>query len=237
MPDVPTAAAPTTLPADWQGLDAAPADAAATTASAGLSWPDRVDLIGAAGSLDAVVATLFIGLGLAAAVFAYQLYRPLATLALAGLGVWAGWLVGREFDARMPGMILGGLLAAAAAWPSPKLSVSLCGSIVGFAVGCASWRALGLADAYAPAGGGMGLIFLAMLTFVSLRAGAILTFATLGIVLALGGVLGLAMRYEPVANFVLEKVDGSPILVPATLIAMVMACGFLQAGWSRPAGN
>ncbi len=231
MPDEPPIAAPTTLPAEWQSVQDVPVVIYDVVEP--IAWPDRTDLIELAAGTDAVLATVLVALGAAAALYGYRMYRGLAALALAGLGVWGGWLVAKPYDATTAGMMLGGVVAAAAAWPSARLSVALCGGIVGAVIGGAAWRALGLADAYTPAGATIGLVFLVMLVFVSLRAAAILTFGTLGVVLLLGGLLGLLMRYGIIADLVHDQVASSPVLLPAILLMLVVVCSFVQQAWAH----
>ena len=60
---------------------------------------------------------------------------------------------------------------------------------IGFVIGVAVWRALGMADTYAPAGGLIGAIFLFMLSFILLRLSIMIFTAVQGVVMLLGGLL------------------------------------------------
>lgn len=229
MNDVPIHAAPTTLPADWRSLAEVPV--LIYEEQVPFAWPDRLDLVAFAADLDVVLAAVLLAIGVGSALYAYKAYRPLAALALAALGVWGGWWIGNALGATAAGMIVGGLVAAAAAWPSATLSVATCAAIVGGVVGASTWRTTGLDDAYLYAGGAVGATFLTMLTFISLRAAAVLTFATLGVVLTLLGALGLLLRYDVVNRLVDQHVGGNPLVLPITLLSLVVTLSFVQHAW------
>ncbi len=199
-----------------------------------LHWPDRADLLHYCREADSILAAVLLFAGLAYSAFGYTLFKLAVTLNVAGLGVWAGFLVGREFDARIPGMIVGGFLFAALAWPTMRVAVALCAGLVGFVVGVAVWRALGMADAYAPAGGLIGMIFLFMLSFSLLKLSILAFTAIQGAVMIVGGLLGLVLKYPSVDEAVVRWTTEQPALLPIVLLALSIVGLLFQQTWHRP---
>lgn len=197
-------------------------------------WPDQADLLQWCRESDNIIAAVLLFAGVVYALFGHQVYRLLACVNIAGLGVWAGWWVGRQYDAPIPGMIVGGVIAAAMAWPAVKVAVAACGGIVGFAIGCAVWRALALADVYAPAGGAIGAVFLFMLSFIVFRGSIIAFTATQGAVMFTGGLLGIVLKYpdfdEPITQWIAEH----PVILPVALFALSVVGVFYQQAYGTP---
>lgn len=232
--------APSTQPSDGEGWDAPglqieihPPGEIVESMQVTLwkQWPDQADLLEWCRESDNIVAAVLLFAGVAYAIFGYQMYRLLACLNVAALGVWAGWWVGKQFDATAPGMIIGGVVAAAIAWPAVRVAVAACGGIVGFAIGCAIWRSLGMSDGYAAAGGGMGAIFLFMLTFVVFRASIIVFTAVQGALMFAAGLLGILLKYpdfdEPLSQWIAEQ----PVILPVALFALSVVGVFYQQAY------
>lgn len=210
-----------------------PALAAETTETVvGFKWPDQPDLLQHCREMDNILAAVLLFCGVAYAGFGYQLFKLLACANLAALGVWGGWWVGRHFDATLPGMVVGGVLMAALAWPVVKAAVASCGAIVGFVIGCAVWRACGLLDVYAPAGGAIGAIFLFMLTFSLFKLSVVVFTAIQGTVMLLAGLLGLLMKATEVDQPVTEWTTQYPVILPVVLFSLSVIGVFFQQGYS-----
>ena len=198
-------------------------------------WPDRGELLGYCREADSILAAVLLFLGLAFSVFGLTLFKLVVTVNVAGLGVWAGFLVGRMFDARLPGMVIGGLLFAALAWPAMRFAVAACAGLVGFVVGVALWRALGMADAYAPAGGAIGAIFLFMLSFSLFKLSVLAFTAIQGATMLVGGLLGLLLKYPRVDEPVVRWTTEQPALLPITLLSLSVVALLFQQQWHKQA--
>jgi hypothetical protein len=198
-----------------------------------LRWPDRADLINYCRECDSIMAAVLLFFGIVYAAFGYTLFKMAATLNIAALGVWLGWLVGKQFDARLPAMVIGGVLFAALAWPAMRVAVALCSGIVGFVIGVAIWRALGMADNYAAAGGIIGAIFLFMLSFNLFKLSILAFTSAQGAVMFLGGLLGLLMKYPRVDEPVTHWTSQQPALLPITLLALSLLALLYQQHWHR----
>ena len=200
-----------------------------------MKWPDQIDLLDRCREMDNILAAVLLFAGVGYAAFGYGMFKLLACLNVAAAGAGAGWLVGREFDAALPGTIIGGVLAAAIAWPLVKLAVAGCGATIGFVVGCAVWRSLGLLDAYAPAGGLIGAVFLFMLTFSLFRLSVITFTAVQGVIMLLAGLLGLVLKAPEVDGMVTGWTSDYPVALPVAIFALSVIAIFFQQSYSAEA--
>lgn len=198
-------------------------------------WPDQHELVGYCRESDSILAAVLLFFGIIYGAFGYALFKMAATLNIAALGVWLGWFVGKQIDARLPAMVIGGVLFAALAWPAMRVAVALCSGIVGFAVGAALWRAFGMADAYAAAGGAIGAVFLFMLSFSLFKLSVLAFTATQGAVMFLAGLLGLVLKYPDVDEPVSRWTEQQPALLPIVLLALSLIALLYQQHWHRAA--
>ena len=84
------------------------------------------------------------------------------------------------------------------------------------------WRSLGLLDAYAPAGGLVGAVFLSMLTFVLFKL-SVMAFTSLqGTALLAAGALGLLTKYDAVGGPIRDLSDARPLVLPVALLVVAV---------------
>ena len=218
--------APATRPAQ----PARPAEPAVevTVQPSRFDWPDRPDLLAAAREMPSLLATVLLIAGVVYACFGQGMLRAIGCLNVAGLGAIAGGFVGEQYAAFLPGTVVGGAIGAAVAWPIPRLSVAGCGAVLGFVVGCAVWRSIGLADAYAPAGGLLGGVVMFMGTFISLAGAATVLAAVQGVLMLVAGVLGLLLSYPEFGEPVAFYTDAYPFALPTLLFALSVVSVFYQ---------
>ncbi len=186
---------------------------------------------------DAFLAAVLLFFGIIYSAFGYTLFRLAVTLNVAALGIWAGFFAGKQFDARLPGMVIGGVLFAALAWPAMRLAVAVCGGLVGFVIGVAVWRSLDLADNYAVAGGLIGAIFLFMLSFSLFKLSILAFTAIQGAVMIIAGVLGLLLKYPPVDERITTWTSQQPAILPIALLALSLIALIFQQQWHRQAAS
>lgn len=186
-------------------------------------WPAQGDLLTWAQSMGALTAALLVMGGVIYLLYGVYAYRMLVTLNAAVVGAYVGALLGHRAGNATAGAMVGGFAAAALSWPLMKYSVAIMGGIFGLLLGASIWRACNLDPKYAWSGGGMGLIFFGMLSFLIFR-GSIMMFMSLqGSVMLVFGLLGLIYKYQDMAPKVTEHLTAKsfilPILifVPATL--------------------
>ena len=244
---------PATRPADFDGwgvvgelqaagdsLAQAGRDAGeAVSASAGVApqWPGRAEMLDACRGMDGLLAAVLLVAGAGYLAAGYMLFKLLVVLNVAALGAWGGWYVADGFGHPLAGLAVGGILAGAMAWPAMRYTVALCAGLVGFAVGVAVWRSLGLLDAYAPAGGMIGAVFLSMLSFALFKL-SIITFTSVqGAAMVAAGALGLLMKYDAVAEPVRRFSDGQPVALPVALLVVAVVGLLFQQHYYRDEGK
>jgi hypothetical protein len=89
--------------------------------------------------------------------------------------------------------------------------------VFGGLLGASVWRAVGLDPQFAWAGGGMGLIFFGMLSFLLFR-GSIMMYTSLqGAVMLVFGLLGLIYKYQDVAPKVNASLTDKSFLLPLAI--------------------
>ena len=198
-----------------------------------VSYPDRAEVLNLCRDLDPLLSAVLLVLGLAHLAAGYMLVKVLVVLNVAGLGAWGGWLVGKELNAPLPGLAVGAVLAAAIAWPAARYAAALCAAVIGGLVGVAIWRSLGLLDAYAPAGGLVGAVFLSMLVFAAFKLGVMAVTSVQGAILLIAGVLGLMLRYDATAELAMRWAGDEPLVLPLTLLVLATVGLVFQHQWNR----
>jgi hypothetical protein len=164
--------------------------------------------------MGALTAALLVLAGCVYLVFGMYAYRALITINAAVAGAYLGALIGTKAGNATAGAMVGGFAACALAWPMMKYAVAITGAVFGLLLGASIWRAAGLEAQYAWAGGGMGLIFFGMLSFLLFR-GSIMMFTSLqGSVMLVFGLLGLIYKYQDLAPKVNDHLLARQFLLP-----------------------
>jgi hypothetical protein len=177
-------------------------------------WPGQMDLLTWAQNMGALTAALLVLAGCVYLLFGVYAYRALVTINAAVAGAYIGALIGTKAGNATAGAMVGGFAACALAWPLMKYAVAVTGAIFGALLGASIWRAAGLEGHYAWAGGGMGLIFFGMLSFLLFR-GSIMMFTSLqGSVMLVFGLLGLIYKYQELAPKVSDHLLARQFLLP-----------------------
>jgi len=204
-------------------------------------WPAQGDLLTWAQNMGALTAALLVLAGVTYLLFGVYAYRALVTINAAIVGAYIGALIGNHAGNATAGAMVGGFAACALAWPMMKYAVAIMGGAFGALLGASIWRAANLDAHYAWAGGGMGLIFFGMLSFLLFR-GSIMMFTSLqGSVMLVFGLLGLIYKYQELAPHVSANLQARQfilplmIFIPATLGLIWQQSQYPQAG-APPAG-
>ncbi len=204
-------------------------------------WPAQGDLLTWAQNMGALTAALLVLAGITYLMFGVYAYRALVTINAAIVGAYLGALIGHKAGNATAGAMVGGFAACALAWPLMKYAIAIMGGAFGALLGASIWRAANLEPSYAWAGGGMGLIFFGMLSFLLFR-GSIMMFTSLqGSVMLVFGLLGLIYKYQELAPHVNSNLQARQfilpllIFVPATLGLIWQQSQYPQAG-APPAG-
>jgi hypothetical protein len=140
-------------------------------------------------SSPAYVALVVMALGMLWLVWGYDFYRYLVTMLFALAGVILGYKWGQSFGyAHITAVAVGGVFALVA-WPLVRWSTAVACGYGGWVVGVAVWQLCGQAESYSWAGGAIGFVFLAMLTFIIFKPAVILWASIQGTQLFLSGLL------------------------------------------------
>ncbi len=196
-------------------------DAAASSVPPSLTlpshWPVQTDLLHWCHTAAPAVAVLLILAGIVYLLFGYSIFRILITVDAAVIGCFLGATVGEKGGAEVPAAVVGGLLAATAAWPAMKYSVAVVGSLFGAALGATVWRLFDLDPALAWSGGLTGTVFFGLLSFILFR-GCIMTFTSgQGAVMLVLGVLSLVFKFDEVAPDLAKHLEVRPFVLPLTV--------------------
>jgi hypothetical protein len=185
-------------------------------------------------------AAVMIMAGIIYLVFGVKIYRYLITANAFAIGAAIGATLGARADAAIAGALIGGIGAAAAAWPMMKWSVAVTGGVCGAFLGACVWRMCNQEPNFAWAGALTGLVALGMLSFVLFRISVMIYLSVQGGAMLVFGILGLAYKYEDIAGSLSSSMHGKPFLLPMILF-LPMICGLFyqhhRYGGVEPAGG
>ena len=187
-------------------------------------------------NMGALTAALLVLAGVIYLIYGVSAYRMLVTLNAAVVGAYIGGLLGERAGNSTAGAMVGGFAAAALSWPLMKYAVAIMGGIFGMLLGASVWRACGLDAQYAWSGGGMGLIFFGMLSFMIFR-GSIMMFMSLqGSVMLVFGLLGLIYKYQELGPKVTEGLNSKAFILPMIIfIPATLGLIWQQTHYGAPA--
>ncbi len=209
--------APTTHPAAAHGVEMVN-DSIAWFLTWPSQWPGLSQVLESCQHMSQGTATILIIAGLGFLAYGQSAHRFCMSLNCAIIGTWAGGMLGKQGNAVIPGMLIGGFLGGLAAWPLLKFSIQLIAAGVGFVVGSCVWRTFpNLDPTYAWAGGVMGLIFLYMLSHITLRWTIILATGFQGAAMFISGVLGWLYQIQSIKDPVNNALTNNHYLVPLAI--------------------
>lgn len=180
----------------------------------------QADLLQACREMNVAVATLMIIGGVIFLLWGYYAFKTLVTLNAVIIGAWIGVLIGQQLGAPLPAALIGGFVAGVVTWPLMKYAVAIMGGLIGCVIGMSLWRSFGIDPHYAAAGGGMGLIFFGMLSFILFRTSIMMFTSLQGSLMLIFGILAVIYKFNGIdASLIDSKLMISPFVMP-------MAVGF-----------
>lgn len=180
----------------------------------------QTDVLQSCKDMNVAVATLLIIGGIIFLLWGFYAFKALVTLNAAIIGAWIGVLVGQQAGAPMPAALIGAFVAATVTWPLMKYAVAIMGGLIGCVIGMSLWRSFGLDPAFAASGGGMGLIFFGMLSFILFRTSVMMFTSLQGSLMLIFGILAVIYKFNGIdASLIDSKLTISPFVMP-------MAIGF-----------
>lgn len=183
-------------------------------------------------SLPLVGAAIVTAVGAACVMQGYRWHKAIVVVLSLMLGYGVGRMISAEVGKSMVVAIALGILLAAIAAPLLRYTVALFAGIAGAGIGATLWTFLNPDQAsLAWAGGGMGFITLALLSFMFFRIVVILfTSVGGGAMFVLGGV-GLLLNVESISANVRDQMLLHPGVFPLlVLTAAVVGFVYQQRG-------
>jgi hypothetical protein len=189
-------------------------------------WPVQGDLLEWCRVAGPGVAVILILAGIVYLLFGYSIFKVLVTLNAAVLGGYAGTLLGEKNGVEVPAAIVGGLLAATAAWPTMKYSVAIMGGLFGAVLGVTIWRLSNLDPSFGWSGGMTGMVLCGLMSLLLFRE-CIMTYTSLqGAVMLVLGILALCFKYDSVGGSLETHLKLKPFLLPMTIFVPTLI-GFI----------
>ena len=194
-----------------------------------LQVPSQEEFVNTLTTIEAVPAMLMLLFGLVSLLLGWKIFKGLVIANATCIGGLLGWHLGSMVKTGngtmwLFGMIAGGLLMAALAWPMMKYAVSAMGGLAGSFLGYGVWLyvadMMGREDLvqHAWAGALIGLITMGLLAFVMFRL-VVMTFTAFeGALLTVGGALALLLKAEPVAKDVQTALQNNVHMLPLLII-------------------
>ncbi len=147
--------------------------------------------------LQAVVAISF---GAVYLLYGWRIFKALAVISFALLGLYAGRWVGGQFDEVLLGSVGGAVLLAILSVPLMRWAVSILGAVAGGTLTAALWYACELPEQYIWAGGLVGVVAGGMISFIIFKIAVMLFTSLGGGVLIVAGALSLLHQYESIQD-------------------------------------
>lgn len=180
-------------------------------------WPQEADILHWCQNLGPLAAIGLIAVGIVYLVFGWSMYRVLISVNAAAIGGAAGAMIGQSLGSLPAGLVLGAFVAGVMTWPLMKYAVAVFGGLFGAFVGASLWQTAGLDPRYMIAGAAIGLIFLAMLSFIIFRTSVILFTSLQGSAMVVGGLLGLLSQYPDIMPKLTEVILNKPYFLPMVI--------------------
>lgn len=181
-------------------------------------WPGLGEMLRWCTDMRPGTAAVLMAAGFVYLLYGHGVFRALVTINCTLLGAWIGALIGKSTGGLLPGALIGGFLSAVIAWPTMKYAVALMAGMVGFVLGASVWQSTGLDPRFAPAGGAIGLTFLAMLSFINFRTTIIVATGLQGATMVLLGTLGLLYKYQDLVPRLDSTLLQNTFIVPAAIL-------------------
>ena len=147
--------------------------------------------------LQAVIAISF---GAVYILYGWRIFKALAVISFALLGLYAGMWVGGQFDRVLLGGVLGSALLAILSVPLMRWAVSILGAVAGGILTGGLWYACKLPEQYVWAGGLVGIVAGGMISFIIFKIAVMLFTSLGGGALIVTGVLSLLHQYESIQD-------------------------------------
>lgn len=188
-------------------------------------------------ALPVVGAAIVTAVGAACVLQGYRWHQPIVVVLSLMLGFGVGRMISAEVGKSMVVAVALGILLAAIARPLLRYTVALFAGIAGAGIGATLWTLLNPEQAsLAWAGGGMGFITLALLSFMFFRLVVILFTSVGGGAMFIMGAVALLLHVDSMSSMVRDQMLLHPGVFPLlVLTAAVVGFVYQQRGSGRAA--
>ena len=185
---------------------------------------DILEMLSALPIIGAAVLTV---VGIACIFQGFRRHKIIVVVLSLLLGFAIGRLISEDLGRSVVVALALGVLLAAIAQPLLKYTVALFAGIAGAGIGATLWSFLNPEQSdLAWAGGGMGFVFLALLSFMFFRIVVILFTSVGGGAMFVLGSVGLLLHIEPIQAKVWNQIVVHPAVLPL-LVATAAVIGFV----------
>ena len=197
------------------------------------------ELLQFASTLPMVGAVIVTAVGAACVFQGYKWHKAIVVVLALMLGFGVGRMISAEVGKSMVVAVALGILLAAIASPLLKYTVAFFAGVAGAGIGATLWTFLNPDEAsLAWAGGGMGFIALALMSFLFFRTVVILFTSVGGAAMLVIGATGLLLQIESVQQAVREQVTVHPGVLPLLVAtAAVVGIVYQQGGQTASDGG
>lgn len=197
----------------------------------------QTDLLHLCREMNTTAALILMAAGIVFLLWGFYAFKALVTLNAIILGAWIGSLIGQHTGGPLPAALIGAFTAATVTWPLMKYAVAVMGGLIGTVIGMSLWRACGLDPAFAASGGGMGLIFFGMLSFILFRTSVIMFTSLQGAMMLIVGILAVIYKFNGIDTHAIDsRLVGTPMVMPMTIaIAAVIGLIYQNVNGVAPA--
>lgn len=165
--------------------------------------------------LQAVLAVSF---GAVYLMYGWRIFKALAVISFALLGLYAGMWAGGQFDNVLLGAVLGSASLAILSIPLMRWAVSILGAVAGGILTAGVWHAGNLPDQFIWAGGLVGIVAGGMISFIIFKI-AVMLFSSLGgSAIMVAGILSLLHQYTATTERINDLIYNYNWFLPAALL-------------------
>ncbi|AQT70017.1 hypothetical protein STSP2_03219 [Anaerohalosphaera lusitana] len=179
-----------------------------------------------------LTAIMAIAFGSVYLLYGWRIFKALAVIAFAMIGLYAGIMIGRELGSEMWGGVIGVAALGALSLPLMKYAISILGALAGAVLTGALWYAFDLPEMYLWAGALVGLVGGGMISFIVFKAAVMLFTSLGGSAILVMGLLALLNGYEVTTGheekLVYHYVHNVSWFLPAILLVPTIIGMFMQ---------
>ena len=203
-------------------------------------FADPTTLFAKLEQIPAIMAVLFVAVGLTCLLKGYQLYKPIVILLAMLTGIIAGFQMGAMVESEMIVAVCLGVLLAVVAWPLMKYAVAVAGGLAGAFIGANIWSvtAIELAKHGVAAnpdmpwiGALIGLITVGFLSFLVFNVAVVVFTSMSGSVLAVIGTIALLLQNDVLREQVITSLTNKPVVLPLLIIVPAVVGLVIQQQW------